>query len=58
VDISAYRSPLEVPPERTYIDAIRTVNEMTGDRAASLPHKAVWRRGYAIDGQRWLSRSD
>ena len=42
VDMPVYRSPLEVPPERIYMDAIRTLSEVTGDRAALSQYKATW----------------
>ena len=41
LDIYVYRSPLEVPPERNYTDAVRVARGVTCDRAA-LPQQVVW----------------
>lgn len=41
-DIYVHRSPLEVPPQRIYLDSVRRVGEVSCDRAAALPQQQMW----------------
>ncbi|MEA2934472.1 MAG: hypothetical protein QOD74_1118 [Variibacter sp.] len=41
-DMSVYRSPLEVPPQRIYLDAVPKEGEVSCDRVAALPQQKMW----------------